>query len=411
MKQSIPYKQDSIEVEIDQDRIAAVLEPKEVPVEDDPHKTVRDALEHQAGEDLDAFISTPGPLLVIVNDGTRPTPTRVVLEVLADALEREDARFVIATGAHRGATEEELTYIFGSTLERFRDRIKSHDAKNDPLYRLGRTSRGTEVRLNTLVRDSERILIIGSVEPHFFAGYTGGRKGFLPGVAAYDTIESNHKMALSPEAKTLALKGNPIHEDMMEACAMIDKKVFTIMTVLDRHQNIYAVTAGGLGEAFDAAVLKAREVFVVPFREAADLVIACARYPMDIDLYQSQKAIENGRLALKPGGILLLVSACRHGIGGETFYKLLSSCDTPTGVLEQIEREYRLGYHKAAKIAELCQESGIAAYTELAADVLGPIFIEPVPDLQEFLDAYLSGTDKKVILMPDATVTIPSPET
>lgn len=410
MKQSIPYKQDFIELEIDQDRIAAVLEPKEVHTSEDPHRIVRDVLEHKARGEFNDFITGQGSLLVIVNDGTRPTPTRAVLEFLADTLEREDARFVIATGAHRGAAEEELAYIFGNTLERFRSRIRSHDAKEDPMCRLGKTSRGTEVRLNALLRESERVLVIGSVEPHFFAGYTGGRKGFLPGIAAYDTIEANHKMALAPEAKSLALKGNPVHEDMMEACAMIDKKVFTVMTVLDRHQNIYAITAGGLEEAFDAAVLKAREVFVAPLRETADLVIACAKYPMDIDLYQSQKAIENGRLALKPGGTLLLVSPCRHGIGGETFYRLLSSCGSPEEVLIQIEEEYRLGYHKAAKIAAICTESRIAAYTDLSSETLEPIFIDPVADLQSFVDSFLSETGKKVILMPDATVTVPSLE-
>ena len=413
MKISLPYEQHNIEVEIAEKQISAVLEPNEVEsCADSAAAVLAAAAKPCGGLTFADFLQSPGELLVIVNDGTRPTPTGTVLETLADELDAAGAGFIVATGVHRAPTENELRFIFGGTLERFRGRITAHNARTDEMYSLGTTSRGTEVRLNTRVRDAGRVLIIGSVEPHYFAGFTGGRKGFLPGVAAFNTIEQNHKLALSPASETLALRGNPVHEDMIEACRMIDKDVFTIMTVLDREQKIYAVTAGGLEEAFDAAVAKASEVFVAPLEQPADVVVACAKYPMDIDLYQSQKAVENAKLALKPGGTLILVSSCRDGIGEDAFRSLLASCDTPDQVFKKIEAGYKLGYHKAAKIADICANARVAAFSGLDAAVLESVFIEPVEDLQKKLDSLLTGAPgaerRRVVVMTDASVTVPA---
>jgi len=409
MKVKLPYRKDSIEIEIAEEQLMAVLEPNDVGKCPDPVQAVKDAIGLPSREGaFDSFLREEGKLLVIVNDGTRPTPTGTVLEAIADELEAAGAEFIIATGVHRAPTAEEYGFIFGSSWPRFKDRVSVHDARTDEMYRIGSTSRGTEVLLNVRVRDAQRILIIGSVEPHYFAGFSGGRKGLLPGVAAFSTIEQNHSLALSADAKTLALSGNPVHEDMLEACRMIDKKVFTIMTVLDREQEIYAVTAGDLYAAFDEAVCRAKEIFVVPLERKADVVIACAKYPMDIDLYQAHKAIESGKLAMKDGGILILVASCRDGIGEAAFSRLLSSCDSPEAVFGKIEGCYKLGNHKAAKIAELCGRSRIIAFTELDDKALEDIFIEPAGDLQKTLNEVLSEPQRRVVILPDASVTVPA---
>jgi nickel-dependent lactate racemase len=183
------------------------------------------------------------------------------------------------------------------------------------------------------------------------------------------------------------------------------------MTVLDREQDIYAVTSGSLESAFDEAVRRAAEVFVVQLAQKVDVVIACAKYPMDIDLYQSQKAIENAKLALKPGGTLILVSSCRDGIGDDTFSALLSSCDSPDSVFKKIEERYKLGYHKAAKIAEILDMARVLAYTDLEDKELESVFIKPVNNLQKTLDDLLKeAPGAKVVLMPDASVTVPMAE-
>jgi len=329
---------------------------------------IQEALGHCSGPlSYEEVIRGSGPLLVIVNDGTRPTPTRQILDVTADDLDAAGAQFIIATGAHRAPTEEEYRFIFGEHYERFAGRIHVHDARDESqMVYLGTSNQGTEMYINRLGYEAERIIAVGSVEPHYFAGYTGGRKSILPGIASYKTIEQNHSHALSLEAQALKLEGNPVHLDMIDALKTLKgKKIFAIMTVMDKHHNVCSITAGDIITSFDDAVSAAKAVFTTRIPRKADIVITCSAYPMDVDLYQAQKALDNGKLALNPGGILILVSACREGVGDTAYIDLLSSCSTPEQVLEKIKAEYRLGYHKAAKMAEIATWASMWGKTEL----------------------------------------------
>ena len=282
----------------------------------------------------------------------------------------------------------------------------------------GTTSRRTKVSYNKILRSFDRILVIGSVEPHYFAGFTGGRKGFLPGIAGYETITDNHKLALEPDSGLLRLAGNPVHEDMEEAVRLISSKsIFSIMTVLDAHQNIHSIHTGGLTDSFEAAVTAARKVFQVRIQTPADIIITHAVAPMNKDLYQSQKAIENVRGALAPGGIIILVSECHDGIGSSNFYDLLASKDSPESALDAIRQEYRLGYHKAAKLAELALEAEIFAVTEIEPSLMEKVFIRPFSSLQNAFNAArsLCLEQKKrepfVLTVPDGSVTVPTVST
>lgn len=408
MKIEVPYNREKIALEVAPEHFGAILKLNDqtAGVKKSAVEITREAIKGS----FDAFMELPGSTLVIVNDATRPTPTRFVMDVIGPALERDGASFLVATGSHRAPYRNEYDFIFGSWYETFRDRIYVHDChRMEDMDYYGRTSRGTELYLNKLVKAAGKVIAIGSVEPHYFAGYTGGRKSFLPGVAAYSSIEHNHKMALSADSKTLALKGNPVHEDLEEAMTMVKVPVYSIMTVLDRNHEIDTVTAGDIDESFYKAVEAANGIFTAPLDEKADIVVTAAPYPMDVDLYQSQKAIDNAKLALKDGGTMILVSACREGIGGEAFVKLLSSADTPDEVLRKIEEGFKLGYHKAAKMAEVFKWAHVEGYTQIPDDQLRSIFIEPVHDLQKALDDAIAkhGPGSKVVFMPDGSITVP----
>ncbi|MCL1984094.1 MAG: nickel-dependent lactate racemase, partial [Methanomassiliicoccaceae archaeon] len=257
--------------------------------------------------------------------------------------------------------------------------------------------------------DADRLVIITSVEPHYFAGYTGGRKSFLPGVASYRTVEQNHKLAMKMEAQSLVLDGNPVHEDMMDALEVVKgKQIFSIQMVLDRHQNIYKVAAGELNEAFSTAVEWANEVFSVPVPEKADLVISVAPYPMDVDLYQSQKALDNGKWALKEGGKILMVAKCREGVGHPTFLQQLSSSNDPKAVLENLGKEYKLGYHKAAKMAEIMVWADVWAVTDLDKKLISSANMRPFDSVSDAVaEAFTENPDQRVIILMDGSVTIP----
>lgn len=366
-------------------------------------------------ESFAIFARKSDKLLVLVNDATRPTPTSKVLKELDPFLKgHPDVKFLIATGAHRGPTEDELRYIFGELLDEFRSRIHVHDARKDEdMAYLGESSNGTEMYLNRLVTETKNILVIGSVEPHYFAGYTGGRKSFLPGVAAYRTIEMNHMHALSEKAVPLALEGNPVAEDMEDAMKVLkDLRVFSIQTVLTADHGLYAMVAGDLKLSFELAVKKANEVFCTPCRRRGNIVLTVAPYPMDIDLYQSQKALENGKLALEQGGIIILVSKCRDGIGDDTFLKLLCCAQTSEEVMQKIAEGYKLGYHKAAKMIQMGMHAQMWAVSDLDTDTLEMARLKPYTNLQETFDMAITTTRAKgkepyAVILPQGSLTVP----
>jgi len=349
-------------------------------------------------------------VLVIVNDATRPTPTKKILEFIFEDLKQTDYNFIIATGAHRGPSEEEYVQIFGDFYPQIKDRIIVHDARKDEdMVFLGNSSNGTPMHVNKAGVEADKIIIISSVEPHYFAGYTGGRKSFLPGIAGYKTIEANHKLALVPEAKALALDGNPVHEDMIDAIKTVKQEIFSIMTVLDKHHKVYATCCGHINDSFHAAIDQANEVFAAPLKEKADIVVSVVKFPQDIDLYQAQKGIDNAKLALKEDGIMILVAMCRCGIGGKAFADLLGSSDTPQGALDTIEKGYVLGYHKAAKMAEIGLWAQMWGVTDVEPDVISKLFIKPFGDLQTAIDAALEekGKDASVLFLMDGGLTVP----
>jgi nickel-dependent lactate racemase len=411
MEIEIPYSQEIIKVNVPDQNVLGVIAPKSVPIADE-RTTIYNAIQNPINsKPFHEFISNASDVLFIVNDATRPTPTGKVLGFLYDDIKDLNLRFIVATGTHRAPTEDELQFIFSDHLDDFRDKILVHDAKKDEdMVFIGTTSRGTEVKINKVAMEADKIVIIGSTEPHYFSGYTGGRKAFIPGLASYKTIEFNHKHALKPEAKTLALPGNPVHEDMEEGIkGLLDKEIFTINTVLDNDHNIYAATAGHIVDSFYATIEKANDVFCVQIPKKADIVVTVAPHPMDIDLYQSQKALDNGKLALNEGGIILLVSKCRTGVGPNTFVMLMSSADSPQGTLDNIAKEYKVGYHKAAKLAEIAICSEMWAVTDLEDKILQDIFITPYHDIQQAIDEALSkkGSDAKILFMPNGAITVP----
>jgi len=410
MRIEIPYGLKKIGVIIRDENFGEMVYPNRVTVGDET-KTLKEALARPiASKSFDDFLEDAKNVLFIVNDGTRPTPTAKVLDVIHDKIASRNVQFIVATGVHRAPTEMELREIFGNHLETYRNRIHIHDAKKDEdMVFLGISKYGTEIWINRLGAEAHKIAIIGSVEPHYFAGYTGGRKAILPGIAAYKTIEQNHRLVQEPGARVLVLEGNPVHEDMDDAIRSItDKEIFSIMTVLDRENRIYAATAGDVTESFKAAVAKSHDVFSVEIQEKADIVVAVVSYPMDSDLYQSQKALHNARLALNPNGILILVSKCRSGVGLDTFVKLLSSAQNPQDFLNRIEKPYVLGYHQAAKIAEILCWAEIWAVSDIDSEVMKSIFIRSFDTIQNALDAAVQKKgSKKILFLMAASLTIP----
>lgn len=400
-----------ISVDVSDKNVLGMFYPNEVEMKDESD-TLNNAIENPINsKPFNEFLADARDVLFIVNDQTRPTPTKKVIDIIYDRIKDKPVKFIVATGVHRGPAPDEFEFIFGKYYDEFKDRIYVHDSKKDEdMVYLGKSVNGTEMWVNKLGVEAHKLVPIGSVEPHYFGGYTGGRKSFLPGIASYKTIEQNHKYALRPEADTLRLKGNPVHEDMIDALKTIkDKEIFSIQTVLDGERRIYAATAGNIYASFDAAIDKANEVFCVKVPEKADIVVTVAPYPMDVDLYQAQKAIDNGKLALKEGGILIMVAACRTGIGPKDFFDLMASCKSPQETLDKIKKGYKLGYHKAAKLAEIGLWAEMWAVSDLQDKDIESVFMRPLHSIQDAINKAIEkkGKEAKVLFLMDGSITVP----
>lgn len=409
----IPYTgRANIGLHVADEALLGIYEPNDIPRNEE-------ALFDRALAGLDAFLAGCTSLLLIINDATRPTPTPAMLTSLMPHVERagitdEMITILVATGAHRAARERELPQLLGAWNERLKGRLFSHDAGDEEsLVEIGETRNGTPIILNRLLFCCDRIIATGSVEPHYFAGFTGGRKAFLPGIAGYRAIEANHKLAIADEARALALDGNPVHEDMMDALPHIKAPIYALMTVLNKEQEVVAATGGDLIASFNEAVELAKQVFCVRIPHRADVVVSVAKFPMDINLYQAQKAIDNGALAVKDGGTLILVASCREGIGGKEFAELLSGSRSVDEALDTIRRTYKLGYHKAAKMAAVCKRITVVALTDLDEATIASLFLTPAHDLQHAVDEALARArsagveEPQVIILPDGCVTVP----
>jgi nickel-dependent lactate racemase len=337
----------------------------------------------------------------------RPTPTAQVLKNLD--LKGKEITTLVASGSHRPPGPSDIQKIFGGDIPPYGGRIAVHNCRDtNSLMRVGRTSRGTELSFNSLLSEADGIISLGSVEPHYFAGFTGGRKFLLPALAGFDSIAMNHSLAVEESARVLALEGNPVHEDFMEALRIFGRHddIFSIQLVLNQNAEISYAFSGDITTSFEHAVSYSRDIYAPKVRKKADIVISVNEPPLDIDLYQSQKAIDNVKLAVNEGGIIILVSKCREGIGDEHFYKFLTS-ETGTNA----ENRHKFGYHKAVKLRNVLNHVSIFAVTTLPSSIPRAIGLMPYAKVEDALkDATrIKGRDSNVLIVLNGANTVPLP--
>lgn len=294
-----------------------------------------------------------GRVLLVVNDAHRPTPTPWLLERLDfDPLDPR-VEVIVATGSHPPPTDAELHAILGPYREPLAPRTRAHRAAEDQMLALGTTSRGTPVEIGRQLLEAEAVVCLGSVEPHYFAGWTGGRKSLFPGLGSLRAIRANHRLALEPGAATGRLAGNPLHLDLVEAAQAISRRFLD--GGRDEPRALNAVLCRGevrgwrLGPA--AGIVEelapvGRAVFGRPLDALFPLVVCLVDHPLDRDLYQALKALEHWKGAVAPGGALVIAADCAGGIGPPTFTQFLESGLTLRSIERRAREAYRLGDHK-----------------------------------------------------------------
>ena len=373
---------------------------------------VRRALSAPIGTPRLREIVKPGEkIAVITSDITRPMPTYKVMpailaELSAAGVRDEDVTLVFALGSHRPMTEEERRKLAGP--ETF-ERIRCINGDPSDCVRMGITSRGTPVDIVRTVAEADRRICLGNVEYHYFAGYSGGAKAIMPGVSTREAIQANHRMMTEETACVGSLDTNPLRQDLEEGAAICGVD-FILNVVLDEHKEIIMAAAGDLRKAHRAGCAFLDTLYRKPIPRRADIVIASqGGAPKDLNLYQTQKALDNAKHAVRDGGIIILAGSCREGLGEKTFEEWLTGAKTPEELTERIRREFRLGGHKAAAIAMVLEHAEIFLVSEMDPAFVRSLFMTPFDSVQEAYEAAAEklGKDASVLVMPYGGSTLP----
>ena len=332
------HLEDDLDVEV----LASSIEsmPKSDKTEDE---IVLEAMENPIGSPKLSELSRGKEKVVIIcSDHTRPVPSRHIIPFMLKEIREgnPDAKItlLIATGFHRATTREELIGKFGEEIVD-REHIVVHDSQDmDAMVNMGVLPSGAPLLINKVAAEADLLVSEGFIETHFFAGFSGGRKSVLPGVSSKVTVLGNHcsKFIHSPYSRTGILENNPIHKDMVAASQMAGQR-YIVNVIIDGDKKVVHAVAGDAIKAHEAGCAFLENYCQVTPQRRADIAISTnGGYPLDQNMYQSVKGMTAAEAAAKEDGILIMVSNCGDGHGGEGFYKALRDCESPAALMEEI---------------------------------------------------------------------------
>lgn len=399
-------------VDVPDKNLLGVLRANEVELGLTGEDEVRRALAGPIGSPKLRDIVKPGEkIAVITSDITRPMPTWKVMPALLDELyaagvKKEDITLVFALGSHRKQTDEEKRHLAG---DRAFEEINCVDSDPTDCVHMGVTKAGTPVDITRAVAEADRRVCLGNIEYHYFAGYSGGYKAIMPGVSTRGAIQSNHSMMVRDDARAGRLEGNSVRADIEEAGRIVGCD-FIVNVVLSEGKEIIKAVAGDPVKAHRAGCAFLDTIYLKELPEAADIVLVSqGGAPKDLNLYQTQKALDNARHAVKQGGVIVLIGSCREGLGERVFEEWMTTSPSPKYMIERIGRDFQLGGHKAAAIAMTLQKAEIYLVSDLKDDFVRKIFLTPQPSAQAALDKAFEklGPNATVLAMPFGGSTLP----
>lgn len=291
---------------------------------------------------LEELAAKAAKAVIIASDHTRPVPSKLIFPELLTRMRKANPdiklTILIATGCHRGTTRDELVNKFGEEIVNNENFI-IHDCTDEKsLVSIGTLPSGAELKINRAAVETDLLLSEGFIEPHFFAGFSGGRKSILPGIAAERTVMGNHcsKFISSPYARAGILENNPLHKDMIFAAQAANLK-FIINVVINAEKKIIHAVAGDPLKAHLAGCKFLHGICCVKVPEADIVITSNGGYPLDQNIYQSVKGMTAAEAVCRPGGVIIMCSSCADGHGGKSFYCQVSEAESPKQLLKQIE--------------------------------------------------------------------------
>ena len=422
MQIRIPYGKGALTLDCEDSAVKAVLEPapEGSGAPEDEAEIVRNAVLHPIGSKrLSELAKGKRKITLVTSDHTRAVPSRITLPILLEEIRsgNPDAEItiLIATGLHRETTPEEQRRMFGdAVVDRETIRV-NHAYDPSEFVNLGTLPSGAEFECNRIAAESDLIVTEGFIEPHFFAGYSGGRKSILPGISSARTVSQNHSYpaVADPHAVAGVLNGNPIHADMLEAAKMAGV-AWILNVALDQEKRVRAAFAGDLELAHRAGTEYVSRHSSCP-QVIGDIVLTSnGGYPLDQNLYQSPKAMATADVCCREGGVIIMCCACEDGIGGTHFEKIMTMGDPgeTDRYLASIPPEETIPEQWCAQVCLRCQmRHRIILVSELAPDLIRRANMIPAATLEEALEqAYaIAGRGAELVVIPDGATTLVVP--
>lgn len=417
----IPYSKNGMSIEIEDKNLEAILVSKshDFIVTKSESEIVKNSLDNPIGTlKLEELAKDKENIVIITSDHTRPVPSRVIMPQILERIRKGNSnvkiKILVATGFHRPSTKEELIFKLGNEIVE-KEEIIIHKSTNDEdMIKMGVLPSGGDFYINKLAAEADLLVAEGFIEPHFFAGFSGGRKSILPGIASAKTIMYNHcsEFIDNDNSRTGILQNNPIHEDMVYA-AKTAKLAFIVNVAIDKDKKVIASFAGDVDKAHKQGcefVTNLSKIDKIP----ADIVVSTnGGYPLDQNIYQSVKGMTAAEATCKEGGVIIMVAACNDGHGGQSFYNNVVNSISPQEILENvrnIKKEDTIPDQWEFQIlARILNKFTVIMVTdECDPNMITNMHMKHAYNFEEALNlAYeIKGKDAKVVVIPDGVSVI-----
>lgn len=418
-KYTYAYGRGTMDFEVEESKVLKEIRTKEFPVIKDIKTAVLDAINNPIGGKSLAEKIKPGDTVAFIcNDPTRVANSFDFMPVLVNEMNRlgvkdEDMKIVFALGTHRLMTEEEMKESVGAEVAGRLKMINSNAKIKEDFEFQGTTSRGTDVWIHKEICHVDHVILTGTIVHHYFSGYGGGRKAIMPGCALWETVRHNHSFMLDPRAGLGKAEGNPVYDDQMESVALFAKgrDLFLFNAILNAKHEFLKIFAGDYIAAHKEACKFVDEVYGVPIDKEADVVIvSCGGYPKDINVYQMQKTMDNAQLAVRKGGVVILLAECEEGSGSAILEETFKRLGSAEAIEAELRKNFEIGANKAWAVSRLMVKADYVLVSGLdkamAKQFLFADCVDTVAKALEYAEKKL-GKDYSVILMPEGSLTVP----
>lgn len=420
---TLPYGKQSLSITIGEQYHPDLFLPPDLETTFDQNEAVKYAIRNplklfRFSETIDSTTTTidsTTTVVITINDKTRPVPNNTLFPPLLDYLRQigvktENITILIATGTHLPMNENEFHLLLNHNIY---DEIRliSHDCDNKGgLIYKGETSRGTPVYVNSLFDSANIKIVVGNIEPHHFAGFSGGAKSAAIGVCGRETINKNHSLLLDQRSCVGHYEDNPLRQDIEEIGQILGINC-ALNVILNEKKEILHALFGLPKDVMESGIKIIRDNELIQVNEPYDLVIASAGgYPKDINLYQAQKALTHASLFCKDSGTVLLAAACEEGVGSQSYLEFMNEVSTHAEAREKfIQHGFEVGPHKAFQFAAIADRINFQILSEIQPSIMKRLLIEQITDLQQRINDFLceSPYPPRIAIIPHATATIP----